>query len=333
MGHLWPIRFPQPPGAPSVRKRRIEVMGVSRRSGRMYQRVAGGAEWMLARSPVQLAMNTWRRRLAVLAYHGVDDPVQLARHLDWLGDHAAVVSLEQVTDAVRFGAPLPPRAVLLTFDDGEPSVLDHGAPLLRERGMPAVAFVVAGLVDTDTAFWWTEVEELATEVGADRGDTAGLVRRMKALPDGQRRHEIERLRERAGHAAVRRQLSPEELRKLELDGIAVGNHSLTHPCLDRCDDTTLRTEVHQAHEVLTEMLGHPPTAFAYPNGNVDGRVRGVVASAGYTTAFGFDHRLVSRHADPLCVSRVRVDSSTRLDRFRTLVSGVHPALHHLRGRS
>lgn len=301
--------------------------------GSVRERETRRAESVLARSPVQLAMSTWRRRLAVLAYHGVDDPVQLARHLDWLVENAAVVSLDDVGDALRFSTPLPARAVLVTFDDGEPSVLDRGAPLLRERGMPAVVFVIPGLVDSDSPFWWTELEELATDTGADRRTVQRLVRRMKTVPDAQRRHEIERLRERVGRAGATRQLTRDDLRKLELDGIAVGNHSLTHPCLDRCDDATLRTEVHQAHEMLTEMLGHPPTAFAYPNGNVDQRVRRVVASAGYTTAFGFDHRLVSRRADPLRVSRVRVDSGASLDRFRILVSGLHPALHHLRGRS
>lgn len=300
--------------------------------GSLHERGSRLAESFLCRSPVQLAMSSWRRRLAVLAYHGVDDPAQLARHLDWLAENAAVVSLDDVGDAIRFKTPLPARAVLLTFDDGEPSVLDRGAPLLRERGMPAVAFVVAGLVDTERPFWWLELQELAAKAGADRGTVERLVRRMKSVPDGERRREIERLRVRVGRPERSRQLTRQDLRKLELDGIAVGNHSLTHPCLDHCDDTTLHVEVHQAHELLTEMLGHPPTAFAYPNGNVDERVRRAVASAGYTTAFGFDHRLVSPDTDPLSISRVRVDSSAGLDRFRILVSGLHPALHHLRGR-
>ena len=36
---------------------------------------------------------------------------------------------------------------------------------------------------------------------------------------------------------------------------------------------------------------------------------------------------------PLRLSRVRVNSDTSLDRFAIILSGLHPALHHARGRS
>lgn len=130
-----------------------------------------------------------------------------------------------------------------------------------------------------------------------------------------------------------RQLTSDELRKLELDGVRVGNHTWSHPCLDRCDARTLHEEIARAHLSLTAALGHPPDSFAYPNGNVDSRVRDQVREAGYTLAFAFDHKVVSRKPDPLVVSRVRVDASAELDRFKILVSGLHPTLHRMRGRA
>ena len=36
---------------------------------------------------------------------------------------------------------------------------------------------------------------------------------------------------------------PPELRELESQGIAIGKHSLTHPCLSRCDDEKIRREI------------------------------------------------------------------------------------------
>jgi peptidoglycan/xylan/chitin deacetylase (PgdA/CDA1 family) len=128
------------------------------------------------------------------------------------------------------------------------------------------------------------------------------------------------------------QLHRHELRALESDGVAVGNHSHTHPCLPRCPDARIGAEVADAHSVLTDALGHAPIAFAYPNGDCDARTRQAVEDCGYGVAFLFDHRLSPAvPADPLRVSRLRVDSTTSLDRFRTILSGLHPAVHRLRG--
>ena len=97
----------------------------------------------LSRSPIQ---SVFRRRasqrLAVLAYHGVDDPERLEQHLEHIRRTARTVELAEVLDAFEGRRSLPSGAVLITFDDGHRSVLEHGMPLLLERGMPAVAFLV-----------------------------------------------------------------------------------------------------------------------------------------------------------------------------------------------
>jgi peptidoglycan/xylan/chitin deacetylase (PgdA/CDA1 family) len=283
---------------------------------------------LLAGSPAQWAFHRRAgRRLAVLAYHSIDDPERFATHLDHLVRAAHPVSLDAVVDAVRGRSALPERAVLVTFDDGARSVSDVALPLLRERGVPAAAFVVSGLLDTDEPYWWTEVEAL--------GGTEGpaLVRRLKEVADDERLATIAELRRVATAPAPRiRQLQKHELRALESAGIAVGNHSHTHPCLPRCADAKIVAEVADAHTTLTGALGHPPAAFAYPNGDCDTRTRRAVEDCGYDVAFLFDHRLSpAAPGDPLRVSRLRVDSTTTLDRFRSILSGLHPAVHRMRG--
>ena len=85
---------------------------------------------------------------------------------------------------------------------------------------------------------------------------------------------------------------------------------------------------------LAGWLGHPPRAFAYPNGDHDDRVRRLVADAGYELAFAFDHRLSDvPPADPLAVSRLRVDVGATVDRLDLLLSGLHSAVHHRLGRA
>jgi peptidoglycan/xylan/chitin deacetylase (PgdA/CDA1 family) len=247
------------------------------------------------------------------------------------------VSLAEVLSAFEGGAPLPRRAVLVTFDDGHRSVLDVGLPLLRERGIPAVAFVVAGLVDTDTPFWWTETIELAGRGGSVAGmpplAPPDVVRALKRAPDDRRRDAIEELRRTAsGLVTPTPQLSSADLRALESAGIAIGNHTWSHPCLGRCSDDVVREEIERAHGMLEDALGHAPASFAYPDGDYDPRAAWALRDLGYRAAFLFDHRLsLPRPRDRMAVSRLRVNSTTTLDRFRTITSGLHPTVHRARG--
>jgi peptidoglycan/xylan/chitin deacetylase (PgdA/CDA1 family) len=278
------------------------------------------------------------RRLAVLAYHGVDDARAFERHLDYLAARLRPVTLADVERAVRGVTDLPAGSVLVTFDDGHRSVLEDGLPLLQHYRVPAVLFVVAGLVGTRQPFWWTEVEaryaaggrlpDLAVPSGA------ALVGRLKTVPDASRRAALDRLRRDTPDVTMdTAQLSAEDLRRWTAAGFDVGNHTWSHPCLDQCPEAEARSEVRRAHEALTAALGAPPTTFAYPNGNLDPRVEPVLAELGYTTGFLFDHRLadVGHGRSPLRISRVRVRSDASLDRFAAIVSGLHPAIHRLRG--
>ncbi|MGE8240059.1 MAG: polysaccharide deacetylase family protein, partial [Stenotrophomonas indicatrix] len=100
--------------------------------------------------------------LLVLSYHDVRDDVleksdgdayavstqNFAAHLDWLSAHGYhPVSLSQLIKASRGEATLPPRPVLLTFDDGLRSVYSRVYPLLRAYNYPALVAVITDYVD------------------------------------------------------------------------------------------------------------------------------------------------------------------------------------------
>ena len=95
----------------------------------------------------------------VLAYHDVVDSSSaltydgitlrnLAVQLDWLRQNGyRVVSVDDVVAAQQGQRPLPPKAVLLTFDDGYRSFYTHVYPLLRAFDYPAVLSVVGSFLD------------------------------------------------------------------------------------------------------------------------------------------------------------------------------------------
>jgi peptidoglycan/xylan/chitin deacetylase (PgdA/CDA1 family)/GT2 family glycosyltransferase len=98
------------------------------------------------------------RALRVLAYHAIEETGDAGRlepygvrPADFRHHVAALVragyefvSADEVLHFLRGAGGLPPRPVLLTFDDCYASLLRHAVPVLEERRIPAVAFAVTG---------------------------------------------------------------------------------------------------------------------------------------------------------------------------------------------
>jgi peptidoglycan/xylan/chitin deacetylase (PgdA/CDA1 family) len=303
-------------------------------------RVRTFGDGLLRWSPAQTWFR-WRatRRLAVLAYHEIADADRFGEHLDHLRSTARPVSVEEVVDAARGRYQLPSRAVLVTFDDGDRSLVEVAMPMLRERGIPAAAFVIPSLLDTDEPFWWDEVTELvragARSSRAPANEPGAAVRALKGLPDGERLAAIDELRNtRRGPKLRAPQLRREELALLESAGIEIGSHSYSHVSLARCSAEVVETEITRAHEALAAAAARPPRAFAYPNGDEDPGAEAILRDLGYEVAFLFDHRLAPLPLrEPLRISRLRVNSDTSTDRFRIILSGLHPTVHRVRGGS
>jgi peptidoglycan/xylan/chitin deacetylase (PgdA/CDA1 family) len=156
--------------------------------------------------PAQLTTSAGGR-LSILTYHSLDglgsvlstSPSTFARHLQVLREAGAnVLSLREGAERLRRG-DLPERALVITFDDGFRSVVEHGLPLLLDYGFTATVFVVSGFVGrsnswpsqpayvaTQPLLDWPQLRELA-EAGIDIGAHS---RTHPRLPDLTRR-EIE----------------------------------------------------------------------------------------------------------------------------------------------
>ena len=297
------------------------------------------ADFVMGRGPLAwFGRRRHRRDLVVLAYHDVDNRPAFANQLDHLMKYFQVVSIDDVLAALD-GAPLPLRAALITFDDGERTVLTDGLPELRRRRLPSVLFAISKFIDTKDAFWWREVEEYVGRGGRSEllGDANGdraVLRQMKLMSNEDRLDVLAQLKASSNSGEViQDQLTSEELRLLEEGGMTVENHSFSHPLLDRCSDETIKHEISAGADGLEQIMGRPMRVFAYPNGNVDERVVAAARDRGHAGSFLFDHRVSEwPPSDPMLISRVRVNSATTLNRFAAIVSGVHPAYHAFRDR-
>ncbi len=309
-------------------------LAVRRSTERIFDSLAG------SRALGKVAAAVTAGKLRVLCYHDVPDKERFARQMAIVANEYTPVSSGTVAAAFRNRSALPARAVWVTFDDGDPSVVTNGVPVLSAYGIRATCFVCPGVIGTRLPFWWQIVQHAAT-IGANNErpsePPAALVGRLKEMHDGDRRSAvlklasaIERIEKRE---YSRDQMSIDDLRIFAAAGGDIGNHTWDHPMLNQCEEDEQRRQVLMAHEWLTESGLPWPGLFAYPNGNATPYVGGLLGSLGYGLATLFDHRIGPVSGNPFLVSRLRVSASESIPRFRAILSGLHPAAHLLRNRN
>ena len=79
---------------------------------------------------------------------------------------ANVVAWRRGAMSITVDAPLPPRAVVLTADDGHQSQFDVMMPRLQSRGWPVTLFVYPSAISNASyAMTWPQVQALAAQPG------------------------------------------------------------------------------------------------------------------------------------------------------------------------
>jgi peptidoglycan/xylan/chitin deacetylase (PgdA/CDA1 family) len=71
------------------------------------------------------------------------------------------VHLDALMEHLAGGRELPPKGIVLTFDDGYDDNYGVAFPLLRKYGMVGTFFVTTGLIGKPGYMTWAEIEELA----------------------------------------------------------------------------------------------------------------------------------------------------------------------------
>lgn len=317
----------------------------------------------------RLARWAFRHRIIALCYHSVVETVrehftyrnavgkdEFEEQLILLNRLFRPVSCAEVIAAVYGAAPLPPKAVLVTFDDGFRNNCAHAAPLLKRHGVPAVFHLTTGYIGKDALLWTQEIVEIVLnwrratipmpgglgdasvpQAGSPRLGVAEKIRKLlKTMPNEEKDRYMDLLR---GYETSRGcQVDPylyrfmdwDEARALQRDGFEIGAHTVSHPILTRLGPQTLKDELEESKAKVETELGAKCEVLAYPNGmkeDYSPEVAAAARKAGYRLAFNLAGKINPPQPDPFEISRIAVAglSSSRYG-FHTRVSGLYSLL-------
>lgn len=265
-----------------------------------------------------------RDRLTVVMFHRVLAPSDprwptadpeyslrddlFAACLGFFRRHYHLVGLDDVLAARRGARPLPPRPLLITFDDGWSDTEEFALPHLRRAGMPALLFVVADVVGRSEPFfqermvgaWRTgrldagRALALWRDAGGDPGraprfggrDDLEPLRQLIALLESLAPADRDRLLaalEPALEDGVRHMVTADQLRNLKRHLVSIGAHGKTHSPLTEAQD--LDAELSGARAALAGHGGSSPTTMSCPHDAHDTRIVRAAHAAGYELVF------------------------------------------------
>ncbi len=93
--------------------------------------------------------------------------------------------------------------------------------------------------------------------------------------------------------------NPDILKDIVKEGHEVANHSWNHPNLLKLSDEAVREQLERTHNVITQVLGTPPTLFRPPYGNFSPKQRQWAHDTwGYTTIIWDVDSLDWKHRNP-----------------------------------
>ncbi len=190
------------------------------------------------------------------------------------------ITLDDWRAAAAGGPSLPPRPVLITFDDGYRSVSRIGAPILAAHNLSAVVFVCTEPIATRRLLWFDDV----------------------AARDGEAEVERWKLRDYDGWFAAcaatapvddddpRALMTVDELIAMDRAGrIEIGGHTARHPILSRASCERQRGEIGGGLDCIRQWTGRRVRAFAFPNGrpglDYTGETVDILRDLGIDTAF------------------------------------------------
>jgi peptidoglycan/xylan/chitin deacetylase (PgdA/CDA1 family) len=241
-------------------------------------------------------------------FHDIDEQTA-SEYFKYLKKHYNVIGLKTYLDAIRYRTTLPPKSLIITFDDGHIGNYQLSS-LVRKEDIPITIFLCSDIVNTNRQYWFQYIKKY---MSSDKLKNLSNKERIKALSE----LGFKQLKEHD----VRSALNKAEIEEMKWD-VDFQSHTRFHPCLNRCSQGEIWDEVSKSKSKLESDFELDIWAIAYPNGDYDDSVIKLTKKSGYlmglTTEFGFN----SLSSNLFELKRISTNDTDDLNEFAVRVSGL-----------
>ncbi len=258
-------------------------------------------------------------------------PETFEMHLQALLSETTVLSLDELIDSVRRGAPRTSTRPLcaITFDDGWRDFYDNAYPLLKSLNVPATVYLPTNFIGTDRWFWtdrfaflWKHkkrfdlkspnpiLKELARIGGPFESQIEKAIALLKKQPSDVIGPFLDELEIACGDSSGipgRAFLNWQEVKEMRSSGlIAFGSHTAEHVILTAIDEKEAQNQLRLSRQKLIDenVVDARSVSFCYPNGNYNAPIAQLVREAGYSCAVTTKKGWNSASSDPFALKRV-----------------------------
>ena len=305
--------------------------------------------------------------IMILAYHRILDRVneedfefdlelisawtpEFEWQMRYVRKHYTPITFRYLLDHLDGKQALPPRPILITFDDGFDDNYLHAFPVLKSLAMPATIFIATGYIGQERTFWFDWLVYLCNKAAVAgkpvrldgkifffsrnrtlrQQEIANMFFYAKRLPDDRLRRalmDVERemgLTYPEGGFTSSHPLNWDQIREMAAHGIEFGSHSVTHPILANTSSAQLRDELTISKACLEQELGRPVDVLAYPVGQdfaFNGDVMAAARAAGYRIGVSYISGVnPASHLDLFRLRRLHVERYVSRDDFRCMLA-------------
>lgn len=250
--------------------------------------------------PTQLLINITKQKLIIPVYHLIsDEPVDHVRHLypvkkvkafikdlDFLLKNYNPIDYFTLEDFILNGKSPKQNSFLLTFDDGLSEFHDVIAPILLQKGIPAICFLNSDFIDNKKLFYrykasllinafsnnenWIESKNILNWLALQSINNQKDIRKIILSINFQNQHLLDELAQLIdldfNQYLLEKQpyLSSSQILSLQQQGFHFGAHSCDHP---EYQFLSLAEQIRQTKvsvEQITHQFSLPYKIFAFP---------------------------------------------------------------------
>ena len=256
-----------------------------------------------------------RNRVTFLLFHDMSAS-DAERNFTYLKQHYNIIGVADYLDAVHHNSKLPPKAIVITFDDGH--ISNYALlPVIQKLQIPITIFLCSSIVGTNRHFWFRYNQEVRKGV-----ETFKLMTNE---------HRLESLRvlgfEQESEYSDTQALQDEQIKEMR-PWVNFQSHTCFHPILPQCDDITARKEIIGSKQDLEKKQGLTINALSYPNGDYSARDIRLAKEAGYECGITVDSGYNNMHTDLFRLKRISAGDAKTTTELMVKASGCYALLKH-----